>query len=147
MTPTTHGVRVRALGFPPPFFTARLIASLLALLPLSAAVAAGAGIAWFAWLIVPLAISTVPERCTVTAHGVELRWATLSEWIEAESIEGLALVADPRRWVVGARRPVLEVRRLGARPLLLSAASDVLSELRDQLRSKLNRGAECSTSS
>jgi hypothetical protein len=75
------------------------------------------------------AATPLPFRCRVDADGLRVSWLLVSQRIPWTSVEATAVEKDARRWVLGARRNVLVVRRAHRRALTLSAKTDVLAAL------------------
>ena len=72
--------------------------------------------------------TTTTEQVTVGSDGVRLRWLFLRESWPAESIVGLRVQTDPRRWA-WPRRKVLIIERRNHRASLVFGSEEVLSRL------------------
>jgi hypothetical protein len=115
------------------FVVERLLVTLAIQLALAAVlIASGHGLWALASLGVPLAVTRVPCRCRVDGDVLEVSWAFLRRRLRFDALESLRVVADPRRWVLGTRRPALALEFRDERPgILLFAAEPELQALRD----------------
>ncbi len=84
-------------------------------------------------LLIALGVWQLRHRFSVAPSGLEIRWALFTKCVAFDAIESAALTADPRPWVVGARVPVLVVRRRSARPFVLIACRAKLEGFREAL--------------
>jgi hypothetical protein len=84
-------------------------------------------------LLIPLVVWRLRHRLSVTPSGLEVGWAFFTQHLAFDALASAALTADPRRWVLGARVPVLVVRCRSARPLVLLGSRGELEAFRGAL--------------
>jgi hypothetical protein len=92
-------------------------------------------------LLTPLWAAFAPLllRLHVSERGLHLRFALVESLLPLAQIQQASLEADPRRWVLGRREPVLRVvPRVGA-PFLLLGRASALQALCAALQGQLAR--------
>ena len=92
-------------------------------------------------LLAMIALSLWPfprsHRLRVTKEGLRVRHLFVDTLIPAADIERTWIEGDPRRWVLGQRKPVLRIRRRSGATLMVFAPIERLRELCEELEAQL----------
>lgn len=138
---TRQSARAPALGFIDVGFSfsftiRKLVLTLAATtIPLGLCMMAGQGLAGLLIMVVGL----WPYRCRflVDARGLGVSWFFLKEWLSWDEIRGAQVIADPRRYVIGAREPVLLLQRDARKPVTLRGDRQTLERLATEIWAEL----------
>lgn len=75
-----------------------------------------------------VAVWPLPLACMLGQEAVRVSWLFVSERLRYAEIARAEVVADPRRWVIGPRRPVLRIHlRSGAQKLIHASPGTVIA--------------------
>jgi hypothetical protein len=122
------------LGFSPSFAVKKLLLMLAAsMIPLALCLAARQGL--LGMFAMSVGFWPYRFRFRVDARGLRISWWFLDEWVKREDIQSATVVPDPRRFVIGTRRPVLLLQRRARRPATIRADEQTLERLSAQIRS------------
>lgn len=116
------------MGFSLRFATQRLLfIYIISLGPLAICLASGQGLLG----LLLLAVALWPHRFTFSAEarGLRVSWLFLREWLLWSDIDHAELLPDPRKFVIGARKPVLRLSRRDGRLVTISAHATILERL------------------
>jgi hypothetical protein len=115
------------IGWREPLFWRRFVVNvLLACVPAAACFAIGWGVPGL--VLFAVGAWPWPVQVSVGRDGVRLRWLFLRESWPAESIMGLRVQTDPRRWA-WPRRKVLIIERRNHRASFVFGPEEMLSRL------------------
>jgi hypothetical protein len=86
-----------------------------------------------AFAVFAIGVWPFPFRCGATERGLEVSWLWVRAWIPWECVRDVHLVLDPRRWVVGKRKIVLQIARKGSRIVTIFGTRSVLERIASEV--------------
>jgi hypothetical protein len=123
-------------GFSVPFTLKRLaVVSVTWTVSYALSVAARQGILG----LFAMVVAFWPYRCQllVEARGLRVSWWFLKEWLSWDEIQSAEVIAEPRAFVLGRRKPILRLERRAGGPAIIRADAAILEWLARRIHSEL----------
>jgi hypothetical protein len=123
-------------GFSASFMLKRLaVASVAWVVPFALSVAARQGILG----LFAMVVAFWPYRCQflAEARGLRVSWWFLKEWLSWDQIQSAEVIADPRAFVLGRRKPILRLERRAGGPAIIRSDEASLEWLARRIHSEL----------